>query len=134
MDTANREKMALAEVIQAHRTGNKAFFNGDPTLDGWMHDDEVTLHGGFDISLSGWAEVSKGLVWAAGRLSEGEEITFTPLGGQVVGDMAYLVGREECTVRLDGGERRPMALRVTTIFRRVEDKWLLVHRHGEMVR
>lgn len=61
-------------------------------------------------------------------------MTFTPLGGRVVGDLAYTAGVEEGTVRLDGGERRPMKLRVTMVHQRVDGRWLCVHRHGEMVR
>jgi hypothetical protein len=123
----------LAELIRFHQANNTAFFNGDPALDNWAHDGELTLHGGFDISGRGWEVLEQGLTRAAGRLSEGE-VTFTPLGGAVIGDMAYLAGFEEGTVRLDGSERRDMKLRVTTIFRRTEGRWLCIHRHGEMVR
>ena len=121
------------ELIHTNLAHNNAFYNGDPELHAWIHDDEVTLHGGFDISVKGWDAVKTGLSWAASRLSGGE-ITFTPLGGQIVGDLAYLVGREEGTVRVDGGERRPMALRVTMILRYVDGHWLCTHRHGEMIR
>jgi hypothetical protein len=123
----------LAELIRFHQANNNAFFNGDPALDNWAHDGELTIHGGFDISGRGWEVLEQGLTTAAGRLSEGE-VTFTPLGGAVIGDMAYLAGFEEGTVRLDGSERRDMKLRVTTIFRRSEGRWLCIHRHGEMVR
>ena len=123
----------LAELIRFHQANNNLFFNGDPALDNWAHDGELTLHGGFDISARGWEVLEQGLTRAAARLSDGE-MTFRPLGGAVLGDVAYLAGFEEGTVRLDGGERREMKLRVTTIFRRVNGRWVCVHRHGEMVR
>lgn len=123
----------LAELIQFHQVNNNSFFNGDPALDNWAHDGELTLHGGFDISARGWEVLEQGLAMAAGRLSDGQ-MKFRPLGGAIMGDVAYLAGFEEGTVRLDGGERREMKLRVTTIFRRVNGRWLCVHRHGEMVR
>jgi len=122
----------LAELVRVHQDGTQRFFNGDPVGDIWMHDDAVTLHGGFGPSAKGWDAVRKVLTYAAARLSDGE-ITFTPLSGQIIGDFGYLVGREEGTVRLDGGERQPMALRVTMIFRRVDGAWRCVHRHGEIV-
>lgn len=125
--------VALEELIRVQQRGNHRFFNGDPAVDMWMHDDAVTLHGGFGPSVKGWDAVRDVLTYAAARLSEGE-IAFTPLSGQVVGDLGYLVGSEEGTVRLDGGERRPMQLRVTMIFRKVDGAWLCVHRHGEIVR
>ncbi len=127
------ENSALEELVRMHQDGNRRFFNGDPALDLWMHDDAITLHGGFGPSAKGWDAVRDVLIYAAARLSEGEN-TFTLLSGQIVGDLGYLVGGEQATVRLDGGERRPMALRVTMIFRKVDGVWLAVHRHGEMVR
>ncbi len=121
----------LEELFRQHQEHNNAFFNGRTEAEHWVHDDDVTLHGGFDISLRGWSDVAPGLEWAANRLSEGE-VVFTPLGGRIVGDLAYLAGVEEGTARLDGGERRPMRLRVTMVLQRVEGRWLCVHRHGEM--
>ncbi len=123
----------LAELIRFHQANNNSFFNGNPALDNWAHDGELTLHGGFDISGRGWDVLEAGLTMAAGRLSEGH-MTFTPLGGAIVGDLAYLAGFEEGTVRLDGGQRIGMKLRVTTIFRRTGGRWVCVHRHGEMAR
>ena len=121
------------QLVREHQAHNDRFFNGNPELEYWVHDDGVTLHGGFGFSVKGWDDVSKGLVTASGKLSEGQMI-FTPLGGEVVGDFAYLVGFEEGTVRVDGGERRPMKLKVTSVMRRVDGRWLCVHRHGEMLR
>lgn len=131
--TASGAAPELRELIQRHQENNHAFYGGNPLLNKWKHDEEVTLHGGFDISARGWDALEKGLSFASGRLSEGQ-MEYTPLGGRIVGDMAYLAGVEEGTVRLDAGERQPMKLRVTTIFQRVDGSWLCVHRHGEMVR
>lgn len=41
------------------------------------------------------------------------------------------VGVEEGTVRVDGGEPRPMRRRVTHALRRIEGRWYLVHRHAD---
>jgi len=132
------EKPAVAaaefdQLVREHQAHNDKFFNGDPDLDAWVHDDGVTLHGGFGFTSKGWEDVRKGLVTASGKLSEGQ-MTFIPLGGQIAGDLAYLVGFEEGTVRVDGGERRPMKLKVTMVLRRQDGKWRGVHRHGEMLR
>ena len=121
------------ELVRFHQEHNERFFNGHPELEHWAHDESITLHGGFGFSAKGWQEVRPGLIRAAARLSEGRA-TFTPLGGQVVGDFAYLVGSEEAIVRVDGGEPRPMKLKVTMVFRRQDGRWVCVHRHGEMLR
>ena len=133
MDKSAVAATEFDQLVREHQAHNDQFFNGNPELEYWVHDDGVTLHGGFGFSSKGWQDVSKGLLMASGKLSEGQ-MTFTPLGGQVAGHFAYLVGFEEGTVRVDGGERRPMKLKVTTVFRRVDGRWLCLHRHGEMLR
>ena len=50
---------------------------------------------------------------------------------EVSGDLAYTVGFEHGTVRVDGSEARPMTIRVTHVFKRIEDDWWLVHRHAD---
>ena len=123
----------LESLIKRHQAGNDCFYSGDPALDHWIHDEEVTIHGGFDISARGWNALAKGLPMAASRLRDGT-MRFVPLGGRIVGDMAYLAGFEEGSVRLDGGEPTPMKLRVTMILMRVGSEWKSIHRHGEIVR
>jgi ketosteroid isomerase-like protein len=132
METTTTANLDLEQLFRAHQSHNDAFFNGTAELPYWVHDDAVTLHGGFDISERGWEKIQKGLTWASGRMRDGQ-MTFTPLGGRIVGDMAYVAGTEEGTVVLDG-ERRPMKLRVTNILQRVDGEWLCIHRHGEIVR
>ena len=123
----------LEELFRLHQEHSNNFFDGDPELEHWAHDEGVTLHGGFGFSARGWDEVRPGLIRAAGRLTEGQ-MKFTPIGGQVAGDLAYVAGLEEGTVRVDGGERRPMRLKVTMVFRKENGSWKRVHRHGEIVR
>ncbi len=123
----------MAELIRFHQANNNLFYNGNPSLDNWAQDEDVTIHGGFDVSCRGWDVLENGLKMAASRLSEGQ-MTYKPLGGAIVGDLAYLAGFEEGTVRLDGADRTEMKLRVTTILRRDGGRWVCVHRHGEIVR
>ncbi len=123
----------LNQLIREHQQHNKAFFSGSSEGEHWLHDEDITLHGGFEVSARGWSVLERGLSVAASRLSEGD-MTFTPIGGRILGDVAYLAGFEEGTVRVDGGERRPMKLRVTNIFQRIDGQWLCIHRHGEMVK
>ena len=77
----------LARLIELHQRQNNRFFGGDPALDGWLQDEETTLHFGFNISGRGRTALARGLPPAASRLSEGQ-MKFTPLGGNVIGDMA----------------------------------------------
>jgi len=47
------------------------------------------------------------------------------------GDLAYAVGFERGTVAIDGGQPRPMTIRVTHVYRRVDGARRLVHRHAD---
>jgi len=133
MESQGQIGSELDDLVRSHEAHNNRFFNGDPDFEIWAQDDAVTLHGGFGESGRGWAQVQRILRGAASRLSEGR-MTFTPIGGQIMGDLAYLVGLEQGTVRLNGGPPQPMKLKVTTILRRSEGRWLRLHRHGEIVR
>jgi ketosteroid isomerase-like protein len=133
MESTARTTITLEDMARRHQAHMDRFFNGDPPLEDWVHDETVSLHGGFGFTAKGWEDVRNGLIRAAGRLAEGQ-MRYTPIGGQIAGDFAYEVGMEEGTVRVDAGERRPMRLKVTIVFRQVDGQWLCVHRHGEMLR
>jgi ketosteroid isomerase-like protein len=47
------------------------------------------------------------------------------------GDLAYTVGYERNKVKVDG-EPRTYELRVTHVYRREDDHWRIVHRHGDV--
>jgi ketosteroid isomerase-like protein len=48
-------------------------------------------------------------------------------------DFAYLIAIERTTASVDGSEPTSYALRSTTIFRREDGEWKIVHRHADPV-
>jgi ketosteroid isomerase-like protein len=46
-------------------------------------------------------------------------------------ELAYTVGYEHGQVATDGN-RQPVRIRATHIYRREQDEWRLVHRHGDL--
>jgi hypothetical protein len=50
----------------------------------------------------------------------------------IVGDIAYVAGSEVGTVKMDGADRSAIEVRVTLVFRRLDDRWRIVHRHGSL--
>jgi ketosteroid isomerase-like protein len=67
-------------------------------------------------------------------LSEGQLLESEQISMYSSGDLAYVVEIERFRVKVGGArEPAPSSLRVTTIFRREEDGWKLVHRHADTV-
>jgi ketosteroid isomerase-like protein len=50
---------------------------------------------------------------------------------EVGSDLAYTVGYEQGQLAIDG-TGQPVKIRVTHVYRREEDEWKLVHRHGDL--
>jgi ketosteroid isomerase-like protein len=96
----------------------------------WARDDAVTLFGAFGTIERGHDDVMATLDWVASRFSDG---TLVPEYRTVhVGeDTAFTVGFERGVLRVDGGEPSELAIRVTHVYRRVDDTWRIVHRHGD---
>lgn len=49
------------------------------------------------------------------------------------GDLAYIVALEHTTASVNGSPPLPYTLRATTVFRREDGEWKIVHRHAEPV-
>jgi ketosteroid isomerase-like protein len=71
---------------------------------------------------------------AAVKISEGEGYTFDTIAWVETADLAYEVGIERNRAKLgDAAEKVPITLRVTTVFRREDDGWKIVHRHADPI-
>jgi len=68
------------------------------------------------------------------QVSEGEGYTFDTITWVETADLAYEVGIEHSRAKLGGAaEKVPISLRVTTVFRREDDGWKIVHRHADPI-
>jgi ketosteroid isomerase-like protein len=75
-----------------------------------------------------------GLYTVAPTLRDGEGLTFERTSSYETADLAYDVGIQRFQAKLAGAEAMaPVALRVTTIFRREDDGWRIVHRHADTI-
>jgi hypothetical protein len=69
---------------------------------------------------------------AAAQVREGEGLTLETISFVETPDLAYEVDIQRGRMKLgDGDEMVPTALRVTSIFRREDDGWKVVHRHAD---
>jgi ketosteroid isomerase-like protein len=109
-----------------------ALHNGDsgPRIAMWSRAEPLTLFGAA-VSGRGWGEI-RPIFDALGKqfsdcLSYENEI----IAAEARGDLAYTVALEHTTASVNGAAPRPYVLRVTTIFRREDGEWRVVHRHGD---
>jgi ketosteroid isomerase-like protein len=118
-----------------HRAGLE-ITNGNPDVYKALYSrrDDVTLANPFGPPVRGWREVSATMDRAAENYRDGEAVGFENVSTVLSGDLAYTVEIESYRARVGGAERvDPVAVRVTTIFRREDDVWKVTHRHADPI-
>ena len=113
-----------------------AFIQGDPDVQKplWSRRDDVTLANPLGPPAKGYDAVCQVMDRAALQISEGEGYTFDTITWVETADLAYEVGIEHSRAKLGGAaEKVPISLRVTTVFRREDDGWKIVHRHADPI-
>ncbi len=122
----------LASTLPRLEAAETALHNGDASqrMAMWSRNDPVTLFGAA-FAGCGWAEVGPTFDFLASRFSNCTSWEFELAGAGVSGDLAYIVGIERTTASVAGAPATPYSLRVTTIFRREDGEWKIVHRHGD---
>ncbi len=122
----------VAEVVPALAREAEAVHAGDvePRLALWSRTDPVTLFGAV-MTRTGWAELEPAFLRLAGSFTGSESFTFEVMAAGVSGDLGYVAGIERSRASRYGGETVEYALRVTTVLRREDGEWRVVHRHGD---
>lgn len=122
----------FADMLAREQAAEAAICRGDPQPFNalWSRAEDVSLFGAFGPCKKGWAQVTKTVDWVASRYRDGT----VSADYEVVhegADLAYTVGYEIADLVLDGTPNTHQRLRVTQIYRREQDQWRLVHRHGD---
>jgi ketosteroid isomerase-like protein len=118
-----------------HRAGLE-ITNGNPDVYKSLYSrgDDVTLANPFGPPVRGWSDVSARLDGAAENYREGEVVGFENVSTVMAGDLAYTVEIESYRARVGGAEEMtPVSLRVTSVFRREDGVWKVVHRHADPI-
>jgi ketosteroid isomerase-like protein len=127
---------ALDEFRALYHQSVEAFIRGDPEPQKglWSHRDDVTLANPLGPPVKGWDNVSVMLDRAASQVLDGRVLVTERISGLEAADLAYDVEIERVElVPVDTPERVRVALRVTTVFRREEEDWRIVHRHADPI-
>src|SRR5688572_13146857 len=126
----------LAQAIEQYHRALDAFVKGDPEPDKQLFSrrDNVTLANPLGPPAHGWNRVEETMERAASLLRDGEPIAFERISEYATADLAYIVEIERTQVKLGGAaEAAHTSLRATTIFRREDDGWKIVHRHADPI-
>ena len=122
----------LEAVMPALTEADTAFHNGDvaPRMAMWTRNDPVTVFGAA-LSARGWREIASAFEWVASRFSYCSSFEYEVIAAGASGDLAYVAGIEHTTASVGGAAPKGYELRVTTIFRRENGDWKVVHRHAD---
>jgi ketosteroid isomerase-like protein len=121
----------LADVADRYQDAERALHNGDPAprMALWSRADPLTLYGA-DKNAQGWPEIEPVFRWLGHTFTHCTAYRNEIVAAEARGDLAYLVAREHIAVSVQGAPQ-DFLLRVTTIFRREDGEWKIVHRHGD---
>lgn len=122
----------LAATMPRLTEAEIALHNGDagPRIAMWSGNDPVTLFGAA-VTKCGWADVRRTFEWLGSSFSDCTAYQNEVIAAGASGDLAYTVALEHTTASVNGAPPEPYVLRVTTIFRREDGDWRIVHRHGD---
>ena len=124
----------LASMLPRMTAADAAIHAGDagPRKALWSRQTPLTLFGAA-MMTTGWPEINATFDWLAATFSNctAFEIEIEVVAAAAGGDLAYLVAIEHTTASIGGAPAPPYSLRVTTIFRREEGEWKIVHRHAD---
>ena len=121
----------FAEFIERCHRALKEHTGGNPRpyLDLWSDADDVSLMGGVGGHQVGLDQVSE-LLTAAAKTLNYETWDAENLVTGFDETLGFTVELERLTRHLDG-QLEEMSLRATTIYRREEGAWKVIHRHGD---
>ena len=126
----------LDEVIeQSHLTlGEIVKGNPEPLKMVYSHREDVSLANPFGPPVRGWEQAAATIERAASNYKDGEVVGFENVAKYVTPELAYIVEVERYKAKVGGGEElAPISLRVTSIYRREDGVWKIVHRHADPI-
>jgi ketosteroid isomerase-like protein len=126
----------LKEAVEKYQETLSAFVRGDaePTKRLWSRRDDVSLANPLAPPVLGWADVELAIDRAVSQVRGGDPIQFERVSEYASQDLGYMVWIERTRLKPGGAEEmRPVSLRVTTIFRREDGDWRIIHRHADPI-
>lgn len=121
------------QAVDQYHDGNRAFVRGDGETVGrcYSQADDVVLCSPLRPFAVGSRDVVDELREAASHFADGT-CEFERVSAVTSPEMAYIIEVERFTGKLDGTQAT-VVLRVTTVFRLEDSRWMVVHRHADPI-
>jgi ketosteroid isomerase-like protein len=122
----------LAATMPRLTEAETALHHGDTAgrIAMWSRTDPLTVFGAA-LSARGWDEIGPMFGKLGTTFSGCESYRNEIVAAGTSGDLAYIVALERITASINGAPAQPFALRATTVFRREDGEWKVVHRHAD---
>ena len=122
-------------IEESHRALDQVA-KGDPSgfFDLYSRGEDATLANPFGPPARGRSQIEEAGRRAASNYRDGRAVEFESFARCVTADLAYILEIERFEAKVGGSEElTPVALRVTSVFRREDGAWKLVHRHADPI-
>ena len=94
----------------------------------------ATLANPLGPPVRGWEAVRDASVRAATQVADGEAFSVESISTYATTDLAYELEIHRFRAKIGGAdELAPISIRVTTIYRREDEGWRVVHRHADPI-
>jgi ketosteroid isomerase-like protein len=126
----------LDRAVELHHRAGDAIMKGshEGYADVYSRRDDITLGNPFGPFARGYPDVLRTLQDAASHYRDGEATGSERISEHLTPELACFVEVEHYRAKVGGREDiTPVSVRVTSIFRKEEDAWRLVHRHADPI-
>jgi ketosteroid isomerase-like protein len=126
----------LTKFIEQDHLALDGFVKGDPEplKNLYSRRDDLIIANPFGPPAKGWEKAAETMDRAATNFRDGEATGFERVTEYATADLGYILEIERFRSKIGGGDKLvPIALRVTTIFRREEGAWRIILRHADPI-
>lgn len=124
---------SFEQALERYHAAQREFVKGNngPVLEVFSQREDTVLCNPLRPLARGPGEIAQATQQAASHLADGE-YEFETVTAFATDELAYTVEKERFSATIDG-KPGSVALRVTTVFRREDDAWRVVHRHADAI-
>jgi ketosteroid isomerase-like protein len=126
----------LKQAVELHHRAGDAIMKGNHEgyAELYSRRDDITLGNPFGPFVRGYESVLRTLQGAATHYRDGEATGFERVSEHLTPELACFVEVERYRAKVGGrDEITPVSVRVTSIFRKEDGVWRLVHRHADPI-